>query len=173
LKLIDLCEVARNSVLQSGYEREIKKHWLGENYHLPGPDGNDIQKTNVPNMRLQYRHETLIEEWDMIMQCGGVEAREGIPGYPVLQNLKTARTSLGGLQMRSASAAEIGPSNVFSRKATPNPSSLSSVVTTIDMNLLPGVSVVAERVQSRKPKESPLSASLKSEQSPGPLSHEH
>ena len=46
---------SRNSVLQSGYEMQIKKHWLGQDCHLPGPAGNDIRKTNVPNIRLTYR----------------------------------------------------------------------------------------------------------------------
>lgn len=36
----DMCEIARHSVLQSGWESQIKKHWLGDNYQLPGPAGN-------------------------------------------------------------------------------------------------------------------------------------
>lgn len=36
----DMCEVARNSVLQSGYEDQIKRHWLGGHYMIPGPAGN-------------------------------------------------------------------------------------------------------------------------------------
>lgn len=35
-----MCEIARNSVLQSGYEMQIKKHWLGENCMIAGPAGN-------------------------------------------------------------------------------------------------------------------------------------
>jgi AMP deaminase len=41
---VDLCEIARNSVLQSGFEDCIKQHWLGSNYNLPGVagmNGND------------------------------------------------------------------------------------------------------------------------------------
>ncbi len=40
----DMCELARNSVLQSGWEMQVKKHWLGKTYYLPGPLGNDIDK---------------------------------------------------------------------------------------------------------------------------------
>ena len=58
----DVCELARNSVLQSGFEHHIKEDCLGKAYFKPGPDGNDIKKTNVPSIRLQYRYDTLCEE---------------------------------------------------------------------------------------------------------------
>ncbi|CAK5277411.1 unnamed protein product [Mycena citricolor] len=61
-----LAELARNSVVQSGFEMELKRHWLGHQWYLPGAAGNDIHKTNVPNIRLAYRHQTLIEELHMI-----------------------------------------------------------------------------------------------------------
>ncbi|KAF9465293.1 hypothetical protein BDZ94DRAFT_1254187 [Collybia nuda] len=61
-----LAELARNSVKQSGFEMEIKRHWLGHQWYLPGSAGNDINKTNVPNIRLAYRHQTLVGELDMI-----------------------------------------------------------------------------------------------------------
>ncbi|ORE19094.1 AMP deaminase, partial [Rhizopus microsporus] len=58
----DMCELARNSVLQCGWESKVKRHWIGKTYHLPGVQGNDMSKTNVPNIRIDYRHETLMEE---------------------------------------------------------------------------------------------------------------
>ncbi|KIJ64424.1 hypothetical protein HYDPIDRAFT_89984 [Hydnomerulius pinastri MD-312] len=61
-----LAELARNSVVQSGFEMEVKRHWLGQEWYLPGAAGNDIHKTNVPNSRLAYRHQTLVEELEMI-----------------------------------------------------------------------------------------------------------
>ncbi|KAK7462414.1 AMP deaminase [Stygiomarasmius scandens] len=61
-----LAELARNSVIQSGFEMEVKQHWLGHEWYLPGAAGNDINKTNVPNMRLTYRHRTLLDELDLI-----------------------------------------------------------------------------------------------------------
>ncbi|KDR82958.1 hypothetical protein GALMADRAFT_134480 [Galerina marginata CBS 339.88] len=61
-----LGELARNSVKQSGFEMKIKRHWLGKNWYLPGAAGNDINKTNVPDSRLAYRHQTLLGELDMI-----------------------------------------------------------------------------------------------------------
>ncbi|KAJ3084731.1 AMP deaminase [Rhizoclosmatium globosum] len=66
LSSTDQCEIARNSVLQSGWEMQFKKHWLGDTCHLPGPAGNTIHKTNVPNIRLAYRYQTLMEERYMV-----------------------------------------------------------------------------------------------------------
>lgn len=62
LSSTDMCELARNSVLQCGWEDEIKRRWIGQNYNLPGVEGNDMGKTNVPNIRVNYRYETLLEE---------------------------------------------------------------------------------------------------------------
>ncbi|KAL4073213.1 hypothetical protein V8B97DRAFT_1869206 [Scleroderma yunnanense] len=63
-----LAELARNSVIQSGFEMEVKRHWLGQEWYLPGAAGNDIHKTNVPNIRLAYRHQTLVEELELVNQ---------------------------------------------------------------------------------------------------------
>lgn len=62
LSNVDMCELARNSVLQSGFEGAIKKHWLGENYGERGPAGNEMEKTNVPDVRLSFRQETYLHE---------------------------------------------------------------------------------------------------------------
>ncbi|KAI6147470.1 AMP deaminase [Pisolithus tinctorius] len=67
-----LAELARNSVIQSGFEMEVKRHWLGQGWYLPGAAGNDIHKTNVPNTRLAYRHRTLVEELQLVNQKVGV-----------------------------------------------------------------------------------------------------
>ncbi|SOV81238.1 AMP deaminase, putative [Plasmodium sp. gorilla clade G3] len=61
LSTVDLCEIARASVIQSGYEPAFKKHWLGDE------DGifnfqNDPNKTNLSNTRMVYRRNTLQEE---------------------------------------------------------------------------------------------------------------
>ena len=42
-----LAELARNSVRQSGFEMEIKRHWLGHEWYLPGAAGNDIHKAST------------------------------------------------------------------------------------------------------------------------------
>jgi AMP deaminase len=50
-----LCEVARNGVLHSGFPHACKKHWVASEYWRAGPEGNDIHKTNVPNLRMRFR----------------------------------------------------------------------------------------------------------------------
>lgn len=83
-----MCELARNSVMQSGFEDkvrylsnmkfwltisflllrrvpteiasiQVKIHWLGPNYREEGVVGNDIHRTNVPDIRLALRHHCL------------------------------------------------------------------------------------------------------------------
>ncbi|KAF2754062.1 AMP deaminase [Pseudovirgaria hyperparasitica] len=66
LSAVDMCELAKHSVEQSGFEHIIKQRWLGSNYHLPGVLGNDVAKVNVPQIREAYRHETLMQEFAMI-----------------------------------------------------------------------------------------------------------
>ncbi|XP_065563818.1 AMP deaminase 2-like isoform X3 [Artemia franciscana] len=58
----DMAELARNSVMMSGFSEKVKKHWLGLNYKEEGIKGNDITRTNVPDIRIAYRYETLFEE---------------------------------------------------------------------------------------------------------------
>ncbi|XP_021946617.1 AMP deaminase 2 isoform X10 [Folsomia candida] len=62
LSACDMCELARNSVIMSGFNHKVKQYWLGPNYTKDGVAGNDISRTNVPDIRVCYRHETLVEE---------------------------------------------------------------------------------------------------------------
>ncbi|XP_024528681.1 AMP deaminase [Selaginella moellendorffii] len=66
LSSCDICEIARNSVNQSGFDHGVKCHWLGNNCHLRGPAGNDIHKSNVPHMRIEFRHEVWKEELNYV-----------------------------------------------------------------------------------------------------------
>jgi len=59
-----MCEIARNSCYHSGFDQKTKAYWLGENFNSEGINGNDPRKTNVPDIRLQYRYETLVGELD-------------------------------------------------------------------------------------------------------------
>ncbi|GAO15288.1 hypothetical protein UVI_02041120 [Ustilaginoidea virens] len=65
LSPVDMCELAKNSVIQSGYEASIKKMWLGPNFNTPGTGGNMMVKTNVPDRREEFRYHTLLQEQDM------------------------------------------------------------------------------------------------------------
>uniref|UniRef100_A0A8C5LKA9 AMP deaminase n=1 Tax=Leptobrachium leishanense TaxID=445787 RepID=A0A8C5LKA9_9ANUR len=69
LSTCDMCEIARNSILQCGLSHEEKVRFLGENYHKEGPQGNDIRKTNVAQIRMAYRYETWCYELNLILQA--------------------------------------------------------------------------------------------------------
>lgn len=58
---------------------QVKSHWLGPNYTKEGPEGNDIRRTNVPDIRVGYRHETLCQELALITQAVQSEMLETIP----------------------------------------------------------------------------------------------
>lgn len=67
LSSCDMCELAKNSVMMSSFPQEFKQYWLGPKYHAEGAVGNDIRRTNVPDIRVAYRHESLEAELDMIV----------------------------------------------------------------------------------------------------------
>ncbi|KAH6604954.1 amp deaminase [Trichoderma cornu-damae] len=66
LSPVDMCELAKNSVRQSGYEKAIKKQWLGQDFEKPGKEGNKMVKTNVPDRREEFRYHTLLQERDIL-----------------------------------------------------------------------------------------------------------
>lgn len=41
---------------------QVKMHWVHQYYWLQGPQGNDIHKTNVPNLRMRFRFDNHQEE---------------------------------------------------------------------------------------------------------------
>lgn len=92
LSSCDMCELARNSVLMSGFSHkvwtltfttvapqavfispllplQVKSYWLGPNYIKEGQESNDIRRTNVPDIRVAYRYETMCEELNLITQA--------------------------------------------------------------------------------------------------------
>ncbi|XP_036435194.1 AMP deaminase 2 isoform X2 [Colossoma macropomum] len=78
LSSCDMCELARNSVLMSGFSHKVKSYWLGPSYIKEGPEGNDIRRTNVPDIRVAYRFETMCEELNLITQAVRSEELETI-----------------------------------------------------------------------------------------------
>lgn len=95
LSSCDMCELARNSVLMSGFSHKVsairripkysvffflipnqrlfvtqaKSYWLGPNYIKEGRESNDIRRSNVPDIRVAYRYETMCEELNLITQA--------------------------------------------------------------------------------------------------------
>lgn len=49
-------------LLYGAFSFQVKQYWLGPNYTKDGVAGNDISRTNVPDIRVCYRYETLVEE---------------------------------------------------------------------------------------------------------------
>uniref|UniRef100_A0A3Q3GI89 AMP deaminase n=1 Tax=Kryptolebias marmoratus TaxID=37003 RepID=A0A3Q3GI89_KRYMA len=80
LSSCDMCELARNSVLMSGFSHKVKSSWLGPNYIKEGQESNDIRRTNVPNIRVAYRYETMCEELNLITQAIRTDELETIEG---------------------------------------------------------------------------------------------
>ncbi|XP_047307329.1 AMP deaminase-like [Impatiens glandulifera] len=74
LSSCDLCEIARNSVYQSGFSHVLKSHWIGKEYYKRGPDGNNIHRTNVPHIRLEFREMVWKEEMQQVYL--------GMPSFP-------------------------------------------------------------------------------------------
>ena len=66
LSAVDMCELAKHSVIQSGFEHVIKERWLGAGYRANGAEGNNVAKTNVPDIREEFRERTLEEEREMV-----------------------------------------------------------------------------------------------------------
>jgi AMP deaminase len=59
----DLCEIARNSVLQSGFPDDVKASWLGtKDFHKV----NVPNSTNVPGVRFEYRQQVWQDELRII-----------------------------------------------------------------------------------------------------------
>ncbi|KFA51802.1 hypothetical protein S40293_05849 [Stachybotrys chartarum IBT 40293] len=78
LSPVDMCELAKNSVKQSGFEMSIKKQWLGPHCELPGKEGNTMVKTNVPDRREEFRYYTLLQEIEILSRYAANEARSEV-----------------------------------------------------------------------------------------------
>merc|ERR1719410_864842 len=82
LSMTDMMEIARNSVLQSGFEEDFKEKYLGKDFRR-GVTFCDEQRTHVPLIRAKYRAEHLAIEH---MLCALIAAGKG---NAVLDEMKT------------------------------------------------------------------------------------
>ena len=55
---------------------QVKQHWLGPNFEDEGIGGNDVSRTNVPDIRVAYRYDTLVDELLCITR-GATENEDG------------------------------------------------------------------------------------------------
>lgn len=65
------------SVLRFLFNPQDKKHFIGSNYLEDGPDGNDIRRTNVAQIRMAYRHETLCNELSFLVDAVKADVGSG------------------------------------------------------------------------------------------------
>ena len=72
----DMCEIARNSVRQSGFEHAFKVAKIGKNYILSSHQGNEDNLTHLCHIRVAYRYEAYHAEISLIEQLAG---HTGIP----------------------------------------------------------------------------------------------
>uniref|UniRef100_A0A6U3UET0 Uncharacterized protein n=2 Tax=Ditylum brightwellii TaxID=49249 RepID=A0A6U3UET0_9STRA len=75
LSMTDMSEIARNSILQSGFEDSWKKKWLGPNYSK-GITHCDETKTHVPLIRAKFRAEHLAMEHLLVHLIAAGKGRE-------------------------------------------------------------------------------------------------
>ena len=74
----DLCEMARNSVVQSGFPESKKRDWLGVNHIYTQ---HNIDRDNVPGIRLAFRRQCLAEEWRVITDPRDMRDRDMLKGF--------------------------------------------------------------------------------------------
>ena len=137
LTAIDMCELAKHSVVQSGFEHAVKQRWLGQNYHFPGVVGNDMAKVNVPNIREAFRHETWLQELAMIDRYTNV---------PVSSQLSAI--SLPVTNDSANSVAPQPPSPTTSMRTHP---SVTNAIALDMANFKPGSSQYSNPIQAATP----------------------
>jgi len=71
----DLSEIARNSVLQSGLSLAEKRTLLGPNFQQSGILGNDPFFSNIPDVRVAFRHEQLHDEYEFVAAASGLHSK--------------------------------------------------------------------------------------------------
>ena len=126
LSAADLCEVARNSVLQSGFPDEDRKHWLGSLDRWM----NLIDRTNVPDTRVRFRHKTFLEEWSVIRGENYADSLVAFTTKQLLLNSGEAVTGEGALSDRSGATlprqnSELG--KILAKPSLPSSPSGTSV----------------------------------------------
>lgn len=47
---------------------QVKSFWLGKQFKEEGVQGNDVTRTNVPNIRVAFRFEALTTELNLLLR---------------------------------------------------------------------------------------------------------
>eukprot|EP00796_Vickermania_ingenoplastis_P001552 gene1552-937_t len=81
----DICEMARNSVLNSNFPMTMKQEWLGANFTALGSFGNEMARSCVCNYRLQFRQESMVHEATLLNLIRSQNAAQaGAPTPPLV-----------------------------------------------------------------------------------------
>ncbi|KAF4461498.1 AMP deaminase [Fusarium albosuccineum] len=109
LSPVDMCELAKNSVKQSGYELSVKEQWLGPGCDKPGKEGNTMVKTNVPDRREEFRYFTLMQERDVLTRYVTYDADSETLAQPAITDSKVSEPAVpmaGELAGKGVSAGD-------------------------------------------------------------------
>lgn len=102
----DMCEIARNSVLQSGFDTRFKQERLGEFFFLSSSRSNDATRTHLSDVRVAYRYDTYHTELSLLEHVSGLrferamstsdeESKKALEWQEAKR--KQVETSLGGI----------------------------------------------------------------------------
>ncbi|KAK4999149.1 AMP deaminase [Elasticomyces elasticus] len=105
LSAVDMCELAKHSVVQGGFEHTLKQRWLGNDYHLPGVAGNHMAKVNVPDVREAFRHETWLQEMAMIDRYTSAMAANALSASNLPHRSTSSMASMAANAPSSSSAS--------------------------------------------------------------------
>jgi AMP deaminase len=68
----DMCEIARNSVIQSGFDWSFKQSRLGDLFFLSSSRSNDANRTHLSDIRVAYRYDTYHTELSLLEHVSGL-----------------------------------------------------------------------------------------------------
>ena len=111
LSSTDLCEIARNSTRQSGFDNDVKERWGGPLFFLDSSVGNDERTTHVPDVRVAFRFEVYHDELfflGRVREVDGHPKPEEMPRF--LKTLEQEDTLLRniGLDRKELLAQKVG-----------------------------------------------------------------
>ncbi|KAK2741053.1 AMP deaminase [Myotisia sp. PD_48] len=153
LSAVDMCELAKHSVDQSGFEFTLKQRWLGRNCHLPGVEGNDVAKSNVPNLREAFRFDTLLGELSLVERYASatnsgqtMKVLTKVPSFSYLKQNESMSPNSSNKTGANPSEASVyhGGSNQLANPSSPQFSTHPSA-TNLAQGIFPGI--VHERVR--------------------------
>ncbi|CUG93558.1 AMP deaminase, putative [Bodo saltans] len=113
---MDLCEIARNSVLISNFPKEMQRSWLGKNFQPIGSSGNEMALSSLCDFRLQFRHEVLHYEQSLVNAILQKKAKKG--GPPPIQVTKVPPTGDSDISSRRGSSDDVNPTTSSSSRSS-------------------------------------------------------